>query len=73
MIQALQRAADPVAEDGYSRLDAVVQLAWLLAKMQDGEPHSVAFLPMEVLSAPNLDPQWLRNTFPDWEKFVNVA
>jgi len=73
MVQALQRAADPMAEDGFSRLGAVVHLAGLLAELPDAGPQSVAALPLDVLVALQLDPQWLRNTFPDREKFANVS
>lgn len=73
MVQALQRAADPMAEEGFSRLGAVVHLAGLLAELPDAGPHAVGSLPLDVLVALQLDPQWLRNTFPDREKFVNVS
>jgi HD-like signal output (HDOD) protein len=73
MVQAFQRAADPMAEDGFSRLGAVVHLAGLLAELPDAGPQSVALLPLDVLAALQLDPQWLHNTFPDRKKFVNVS
>lgn len=73
MVQALQRAADPMAEEGFSRLGAVVHLAALLAEMPHAGPHAVAKLPVEVLAALQLEPQWMRNTFPDREKFVTVS
>ena len=73
MVQALQRAADPMAEDGFSRLGAVVHLAGLLAEIPDAGPNSIDQLPADVMAALNLEPQWMRNTFPDREKFVNVS
>jgi HD-like signal output (HDOD) protein len=73
MVQALQRAADPMAEAGFSRLGAVVHLAALLAEIPDAGPHSIDQLPTEVMAALNMEPQWMRNTFPDREKFVNVS
>lgn len=73
MVQALQRASDPMAEDGFSRLGAVVHLAGLLAELPDAGPQAVARLPSDVLAVLNLDPDWLRATFPDRENFVNVS
>jgi HD-like signal output (HDOD) protein len=73
MVQALQRAADPMAEDGFSRLGAVVHLAGLLAEEAHAGPQSIQGLPMDVLSVLELDPAWMRNTFPDRKKFVNVS
>lgn len=73
MVQALRRAADPMAESGFSRLGAVVHLAGLLAEVPDAGPHSIAALPLDVLAELKLDPQWLRNTFPERGRFVNVS
>ena len=73
MVQALQRAADPMAEEGFSRLGAVVHLAGLLAETPNASPRSISSLPLDVLLALKLQPQWLRDTFPEREKFVNVS
>jgi HD-like signal output (HDOD) protein len=73
MVQALQRASDPMAEDGFSRLGAIVHLAGLLAEIPHADARSIADLPTDVIAALQLDPQWMRNTFPDREKFVNVS
>jgi HD-like signal output (HDOD) protein len=73
MVQALKRASDPMAEDGFSRLGAVVHLAGLLAEDPDAGPHSIAALPIDVIAILHLDAQWMRNTFPDKKKFVNVS
>jgi HD-like signal output (HDOD) protein len=73
MVQALKRASDPMAEDGFSRLGAIVHLAGLLAETPDTGPQSIANLPTDVLSVLALDPQWMRNTFPNRNKFVNVS
>jgi HD-like signal output (HDOD) protein len=73
IVQALQRASDPMVEEGFSRLGAIVHLAGLLAEDPDAGPYSISALPMEVIAALELDPQWMRNTFPDKKKFVNVS
>jgi HD-like signal output (HDOD) protein len=73
MVQAFKRAADPMAEDGFSRLGAVIHLAGLLAETPDAGPQSVAALPTEVLNVLQLDSDWMRATFPDRTAFVNVT
>jgi HD-like signal output (HDOD) protein len=73
MAQALQRASDPMSEDGFSRLGAIVHLAGLLAEAPHAGPQSIPELPMDVLAILELDPAWMRNTFPDRAKFVNVS
>ena len=73
MVQALQRAADPMAEAGFSRLGAVLHLAGLLAEAADSGPESVASLPEEVLAALGLRREWMTHHFPDRTKFVNVS
>jgi hypothetical protein len=62
-----------MAEDGVSRLGAIVHLSGLLAESAQAGRHSIADLPMDVMAALTLDPQWMRNTFPDRRKFVNVS
>lgn len=73
MVQALQRAADPMAEDGFSRLGAILHLAGLLAETPHATSASVAGLPHDVLAVLKLDPDWMRNTFPDRNRFINVS
>jgi HD-like signal output (HDOD) protein len=73
MVQALQRASDPIAEDGFSRLGAVVHLAGLLAETPGAGPQAISDLPLDVIAVLQLEPQWMRNTFPDRQKFVNVS
>jgi hypothetical protein len=73
MVQALQRASDPMAEDGFSRLGAIVHLAGLLAETPNAGANTIADLPLDVIAILRLEPQWMRNTFPDREKFVNVS
>jgi len=72
MVQAFKRAADPMAEDGFSRLGAVIHLAGLLAEAPDAGPQSVAQLPVDVLAVLQLDADWMRSTFPDKSTFVTV-
>ncbi|WP_342617733.1 HDOD domain-containing protein [Rhodoferax sp. GW822-FHT02A01] len=73
IVQGLRHAADPMAEDGFSRLGAVIHLAGLLAETQDASPDSIETLPWDVIAALELDIRWMRASFPDREKFVNVS
>lgn len=73
IVQALKRAADPMAEAGFSRLGAVVHLAGLLAEAVEPGPHCVDTLPRDVIHVLRLDVHWMREHFPDPQKFVNVS
>ena len=73
MVQALQRSADPITEQAFSRLGAVVHLAGLLAETEDAGPHTVDGLPADVIAALMLDADWLRTKFPDTTTFLDVT
>jgi HD-like signal output (HDOD) protein len=73
MVQALQRSADPLNEQAFSRLGAVLHLAGLLAETTDAGPDSVASLPDEVIDALKLDVDWMVATFPSAQTFVEVS
>lgn len=72
MVQALQRCADPLEEQGFSRLGAILHLAGLLAEMPSAGPDSVMDLPLDVITILNLDVDWMRNTFPDTANMVDI-
>jgi len=73
MVQALQRSADPLNEQAFSRLGAVLHLAGLLAETRNAGPDSVASLPDEVIDALKLDITWMQQTFPATHTFVDVS
>jgi hypothetical protein len=73
MVQALQRAADPMAEDGFSRLGAVLHLAGLLAETEGAGPENIANLPSDVIAILGFSTDWMVASFPDRTKFVNVS
>lgn len=73
MVQALQRAADPMGEEGFSRLGAIVHLAGLLTETPWAGPHSISSLPLDVLTALDLDLDTMRQTFPMRNQFINVS
>ena len=73
MVQALQRSADPITEQAFSRLGAVMHLAGLLAETDNAGPDTVDSLPAEVIAALGLDADWLRTRFPDTSTFLDVT
>ncbi|MDZ7918724.1 HDOD domain-containing protein [Rhodoferax sp.] len=73
MVLALQRSADPITEQAFSRLGAVVHLAGLLAETEDAGPDTVDGLPADVIAALMLDADWLRTKFPDTNTFLDVT
>lgn len=73
MVQALQRSADPLNEQAFSRLGAVLHLAGLLAETTHAGPDSVASLPADVIDALKLDIDWMTQTFPSAQTFVDVS
>jgi HD-like signal output (HDOD) protein len=73
MTQALQRAADPLVEQAYSRLGAIVHIAGLLADTPNAGPEQVDGLPSDVLQALELDPVWMREHFPSNADFIDAS
>jgi HD-like signal output (HDOD) protein len=72
IVQALQRVSDPVTEQAYSRLGAVVHLAGLLADAPDAGPEALDSLPVEAIDALQLDLDWMDATFPNKDTFVSL-
>ncbi len=73
IVQALQRSADPITEQAFSRLGAVVHLAGLLAEEPHRDADAVDILPTDVIAALMLDVEWLRAKFPDESTFLDVS
>jgi HD-like signal output (HDOD) protein len=73
MVQALQRSADPLVDQAYSRLGAIVHIAGLLADTPNAGPEHVEGLPSDVLAALSLDAGWMREHFPDHADFVDAS
>ena len=73
IVQALQRAADPLTEQAFSRLGAVLHLAGLMADTPGATADVVDTLPRDVITALALDVQWMRSTFPPEDSFTNIA
>jgi HD-like signal output (HDOD) protein len=73
MVQALQRSADPMAEQAFSRLGAILHLAGLLAESPNANADSVDTLPVDVITVLELDPLWMKTSFPSRSKFIDVS
>lgn len=73
IVQALQRSADPITEQAFSRLGAIVHLAGLLAEEPHRDAEAVDMLPTDVIAALMLDVDWLRTKFPDEATFLDVS
>ena len=71
IMQALQRASNPLTEQAYSRLGAVLHLASQLADMPDQGPQALESLPSEVLDHLSLDQAVLQQRFPMQNKFIS--
>ena len=73
MVQALQRSADPLSEQAFSRLGAALHLASLLSDAQGGSEDPMEILPPEVIDSLKIDLDWLRATMPNRELFLDLA
>jgi HD-like signal output (HDOD) protein len=73
MVQALRTCADPLVDQAYSRLGAVIHLAGLLADSANAGPEQVQDLPSDVLAALALDADWMREHFPSHADFVDAS
>lgn len=73
MVQALQRSADPLVDQAYSRLGAIVHIAGLLADISNAGPEHIEGLPSDVLAALTLTPDWMREHFPTNADFIDAS
>jgi HD-like signal output (HDOD) protein len=73
IVQGLQRSAEPLLEQAFSRLGAVLHLACLLAESQQAGAEAVEALPVEVIDSLKIDVHWMQQSLPAKESFVNVA
>lgn len=73
MVQALKVSADPLVEQAFSRLGALVHLAGLLADSPDAGPEHVQGLPSDVMAKLELDADWMREHFPSNADFIDAS
>ncbi len=72
MVHALERSYDPLVEQAFSRLGAVINLAGLLADTPQADALAVDALPHDVIGALALDVRWMKATFPLAESFIQL-
>lgn len=73
MVQALERTHAPLQEQAYSRLSAVLHVAYLLTELPEDGTSALDFIPVEVLDSLKLDFDWMTATLPERASFVAVA
>jgi HD-like signal output (HDOD) protein len=73
MVQALKVSADPLEDQTFSRLGAIVHIAGLLADTPNAGPEHVEDLPTDVMAALSLDSQWMREHFPSNADFIDAS
>jgi HD-like signal output (HDOD) protein len=73
IVQALERSYDPLVEQAFSRLGAVINLAGLLADTPHADALAVATLPQDVIAKLGLDVRWMQATFPAADDFISLA
>lgn len=71
--QALERSYDPLVEQAFSRLGAVVNLAGILADVPDADAQAVDGLPADVIARLGLDKQWMKATFPHTDALAGIC
>jgi len=72
IVQALERSYDPLVEQAFSRLGAVIHLAGLLADVPNADALAVDVLPQDVISALGLDVRRMKATFPAADSFIKL-
>ena len=72
IVHALTASADPLAEKPFHRLAAIVHVSGLLADAQASNAPVLEALPVEVLKALMLEPDWVVANMPSADSFINV-
>jgi HD-like signal output (HDOD) protein len=73
IVRGLNTASAPLASQPLSQLGAVLHLASHLADMAFSEPEIIDALPQEVISALDLNRDWMRNRLPERDTFFDIS
>lgn len=73
MVQALQRSSDPITDQAFSRLGAILHLAGILADSEAKGHEVLDTLPEDVVKVLMLDKQWMHEHFPPADSFVDIT
>lgn len=72
MVQALERSFDPLVDQAFSRLGAVMNLAGTLADAPDAAADAVDSLSVDVIAKLGLDVQWMKASLPASDSFASI-
>lgn len=72
-VHALLMVSAPMTEQPISPLAGVVHLASLLADQPDANADAIESLPVPVMTALALKYGWMKSSFPDTARFINIA
>jgi HD-like signal output (HDOD) protein len=72
MVQALERSYDPLVEQAFSRLGAVIHLAGILADVPYAKAEDVDHLPVDVIDKLTLNLAWMQENLPSADSFVSI-
>lgn len=73
IVHGLNTASAPLATQPLSQLGGVVHLASRLADMAFSEPEIVDALPQDVVSALDLNLDWMRSKLPSRDSFLDIS
>ena len=69
IVSALESASDPMAAHPFSKLGAIIHLASLLADTPSDDPAILENLPQDVVTALQLNREWMHKKFPSHASF----
>jgi len=72
LVNAFESASEPMASKPFCRLSAIIHLASLLAETGGDGQEVLATLPHDVVSALQLDSQWMQAKFPSKDSFAEL-
>jgi len=73
IVRGLNTASAPLASQPLSQLGGVLHLASRLADMAFSDPEIVDALPQDVVSALDLNLDWMRNKLPSRDSFFDIS
>ncbi len=73
IVRGLNTASAPLASQPLSQLGGVLHLASRLADMAFSEPEIVDALPQDVVSALDLNLDWMRSKLPSRDSFLDIS
>jgi HD-like signal output (HDOD) protein len=73
IVRALDTSSDPMAAHPFNRLGGIVHLAMLLADQPAGGPEMLDALPNDVVTALQLNRDWMKAKFPSPDSFVDIS